>query len=89
VISLYKYRLDGHKPSGMPDNLTLGRIRLHLREWAGTVLNLVGLPGFVRACDDRAESAKTEITVRVVGMLTIISVNGVDIYFHRLADNIK
>jgi hypothetical protein len=70
----------------MPKNFTLSRIGIYFREWAGNVLNLAGLSGSLRA-RDRVESAKAEIRVRVVGMLTVVTINGMDIYFHRLAGN--
>ena len=55
-----------------------------MRVLAGIVFNLAGIPGIVRDCDYDAGVHDARITVRANTMFTIISVNGLDIYFHRL-----
>jgi hypothetical protein len=69
-------------------SIFLSRVRLRLRVAAGTLLNLLGFPGFVRECKYRGTQTEAEITVQQGALFTIISVNGLDIYFHRLTGTI-
>ena len=46
--------------------------------------NLAGLPGFVRECDYHSESLGVAVRVRMNPRFTVITVNGVDVYFYRL-----
>ncbi len=62
----------------------LSRVRIYVRLFFGNLFNLAGIPGLVQECNYSGSSAKAEITVRHGGLFTIISVNGLDIYFHRL-----
>lgn len=62
----------------------LSIIRLRLRALWGKLFNLAGLPGFVRDCDYKAGITDAQIRVRAGEMFTVITVNGLDIYFHRL-----
>lgn len=66
----------------------LSWIRLRLRLILGTILKLAGIPGLVRECDYEAEAVDARISVRVREMYTIIHINGIDIYFHRLTGKI-
>ena len=50
----------------------------------GRVLNLAGLPGFMRECSYSANVCSGEIRVRKYALFTVITVNGLDIYFTRL-----
>lgn len=59
-------------------------LRLRLRVLWGAICNLAGLPGFVRDCDYQAGITDAHIRVRVGEIFTVITVNGLDIYFHRL-----
>lgn len=63
-------------------------IRLRLRALAGQIANLAGLPCFVRECDYEAGVTNALIRVRAGTMFTVITVNGLDIYFHRLTGKI-
>lgn len=58
--------------------------RLGLRSVLGKALNELGIPGFVRNSDYAASSAPVTVAVRVRPMFTVMTVNGLDIYFHRL-----
>src|SRR5258707_13000908 len=73
---------------GSPIRQILSRTRIYLRLFLGGVFNLAGIPGLVRECTYGGSTAKAEITVRHGGLFTIISVNGLDIYFHRLTGSI-
>ena len=65
-------------------NGVLSWLRLRLRVLAGKVYNLAGVPGIVRDCDYGATAHDVRVQVKAGEMFTIISVNGLDIYFHRL-----
>jgi hypothetical protein len=66
----------------------LSRTRLYVRLFFGKLFNLAGIPGLVQECNYSGSTARAEITVRHGGLFTIISVNGLDIYFHRLTGSI-
>ena len=55
---------------------------------AGYIFNLAGIPGLVRNCDYEAVITDASIRVRVGEMYTVITLNGLDIYFHRLTGGI-
>lgn len=56
--------------------------------FCGTVANLAGVPGIVRECDYHSEAIGATVRVRKTPGYTIITVNGVDVYFHRLTGGI-
>jgi hypothetical protein len=72
----------------VPKNKVLSWLRLRLRVLAGKVFNLAGVPGLVRDCDYEGGVAKANITVRTKELFTIITVNGLEIYFHRMTGKI-
>jgi hypothetical protein len=57
---------------------------LLFREKIGQLVNLAGLPGFLRECDYDAGITDANISVRVHPLFTVVRVNGLDIYFHRI-----
>jgi len=63
-------------------------IRLKVRLALGMLYNLAGVPGLVRNCDYEAGVADATVKVRVRDLFTIIEVNGLEIYFHRLTGSI-
>jgi len=63
-------------------------IRFRIRLTLGIVYNLAGVPGLVCECDYEAGVTDALIKVRVHDIYTIIQVNGLDIYFHRLTGSI-
>ena len=65
-----------------------GRTRLCVRVLLGKVYNLAGIPGVVRDCDYSSTTYDARISVRAKELFTIVNVNGLDIYFHRLTGNI-
>lgn len=54
----------------------------------GRIFNLAGVPGLVRECSYSASVADTQIYVKKSPLFTTISINGLDIYFHRLTGRI-
>lgn len=61
---------------------------LEARAWGGKVFNRLGCPGFVRDCDYEAVNFKGTVRVRRGRLFTVISVNGLNIYFRRLTGRI-
>lgn len=59
-------------------------LRLRLRVLAGKLYNLAGVPGIVRDCDYAATAHDVKIQVRARELFTIVTVNGLEIFFHRL-----
>jgi hypothetical protein len=61
---------------------------LDLTRWAGKVANLAGIPGIVR--EGKYESAAVSIAVEVRRgeFHTVITVNGMDLYFHRMTGSL-
>lgn len=55
-----------------------------MRYLAGQFLNATGIPGVVADGDYHAEIYPAEIRVKVGPLFTVVAVNGLDIYFHRL-----
>jgi hypothetical protein len=64
------------------------RMRLWARVLAGKAYNIAGVPGIVRDCDYSATVCNARIRVRAKELFTIITVNGLEIYFHRLTGSI-
>ena len=58
------------------------------RLWVGKLLTLLRIPGII--ADQTYDAAITRATVRVhLGPLfSVVSVNGLDVYFHRLTGKI-
>jgi len=54
-----------------------------IKLWAGKLLNLAGFPAIVRECDYHSRALDTTVEVRKLGLYTVITVNGVDVYFTR------
>lgn len=63
-------------------------VRLRTRLAFGVLFNLAGVPGLVRECVYEAKVTDAHISVRVRDIYTVIQVNGLDIYFHRLTGRI-
>jgi len=54
-----------------------------IKLWFGKLLNLAGFPGLVRECDYHSQALNASVKVRKLGLYTIITVNGLEIYFTR------
>lgn len=65
------------------------RLLLVLRLRLGKFLNAIGFPGII--ADDEYDSGicKAKIKVRCGPLFTVVSVNELDIFFHRLTGQIK
>ena len=63
-------------------------LRIQARAILGSVYNLAGTPGIVRDCDYSASICDARIRVKTGDLFTVITVNGLDIYFHRLSGKI-
>jgi hypothetical protein len=61
---------------------------LRLRLLLGSVLNSIGFPGLVQDAEYEAGICEGRITVKRLGLFTVITVNGLDVYFHRLSGKI-
>ena len=64
------------------------RAWLYVRLWVGRLFNLAGMPGIVRNCDYEASICQGSVSVRVGPLFTVVQVNGLDVYFHRLTGKI-
>jgi hypothetical protein len=54
----------------------------------GMLVNSLGLPGFVQDVEYEAGIHKAGITVKRGGYFTVVSVNGLDVYFRRFSGKI-
>ena len=61
---------------------------LSIRFYIGKLLNFFGFASPIRACEYTAGICKGNISVRQGALFTIITVNGLDVYFHRLTGKI-
>lgn len=60
-------------------------LRLGWLSFWGGVANRAGYPGLVRAGRWRSEHLEVDVTVRTSRLFTVVTVNGVDVYFYRLS----
>jgi hypothetical protein len=56
--------------------------------YLGKIANLLGYPAIVRECDYHSRTIGTFVTVKKRELYTIVTVNGVDVYFNRLSGSI-
>ena len=63
-------------------------MRLRISGWIGALLNWLGFPGFVRECKYKSTETDTFVSVRYSSLYSVVSVNGVDVYFHRITGEI-
>jgi hypothetical protein len=66
----------------------MARLRLRLLDWAGKLANLAGMPCIVREGEYSSPSAGVTVRVRSSSLFTVVTVNGVDVYFYRLTGGI-
>ena len=55
-----------------------------LRLWAGKALNAIGVPGVVRPGTYEAAIAQASVRITVGPLFTVVTVNGIDVYLHRV-----
>jgi len=65
-------------------SIIYSRMRIALRVALGRLFNVAGIPGLVQPCSYQASVTDGDVIVKKSELFTIISVNGIDIYFHRL-----
>lgn len=75
-----------HQGARPPEN---GATRGQIWKWrtinfVATLLNKMGLPGFVTPISFDDELTGQTINIRISDYFTIISIDGRDLYFHRL-----
>jgi hypothetical protein len=61
-------------------------LRVSLLTWAGRILNLAGFPGWIRSGSH--DSQFGTVHVRVSALYTVVTVNGVEVFFYRLTGGI-
>ena len=65
-----------------------GAWRAGIRWMLGDLLNMLGLPGFIREYNYGSRIGNGNIKVRISPFYTIITVNGLDVYFNRWSGRI-
>jgi hypothetical protein len=58
--------------------------RLHF----GRLLNVLGIPASIRKCDYRSEAIGATVKVEHRDLFTVVTVNGLDVYFSRITGKI-
>lgn len=66
----------------------MARLPLRFRSALGALLNALGVPGFVARSEYKARVREAIIRVTLGPLFTVVSVNGLDIYFDRLTGTI-
>ncbi len=61
---------------------------LQIKYLIGVFLNAMGVPGFLQDGEYEAGICKAKITVKRGGLFTVVSVNGLDVYFWRYSGRI-
>jgi hypothetical protein len=56
--------------------------------WFGKLLNLAGYPGLVRECEYHSRALNAVVKARKLELFTIVTVNGLDVYFNRFTGTI-
>lgn len=54
----------------------------------GKLLNLAGFPALVRECDYESHALNTVVRVKKLELYTMVTVNGIDVYFSRITGTI-
>jgi len=63
-------------------------MRTLVRLWVGRLLDMMGLPGIIARQTYDAGISHTKVRVHLGPLFSVVSVNGLDIYFHRLTGKI-
>ena len=61
---------------------------LRLNWWFGKLANLAGWPSIIRESDYRSDAICVSVKVRKSPLYTIVTVNGIDVYFYRFTGGI-
>jgi len=54
-----------------------------MKLYFGGLVNLAGFPAFVRECEYRSHALNADVKVKKLELFTLVSVNGLDVYFNR------
>jgi hypothetical protein len=60
----------------------------HFVSWLGGLVNALGVPGLVQDTEYRSHTSLCQVRVRRERIFTVVTVNGVDVYFHRFSGRI-
>ncbi len=63
-------------------------MRTIVRLWAGRLLAVLRLPGIIVPQSYEAEITRARVSVHLSPLFSVVSANGLDIYFHRLPGRI-
>jgi hypothetical protein len=63
-------------------------MRTLVRLWVGKLLVVLGIPGIVVNQSYEAATARAKVRVHLGPLFSVVSVNGLDVYFHRLTGKI-
>lgn len=63
-------------------------MRLTWLVWLGRAARLVGYPCVVREGHYESAATGVSVSVRALDLFTVVTVNGVDVYFYRLTGGI-
>lgn len=55
---------------------------------SGRVMNALGVPGFVSPTNYKSQALGIRVQVRCSGFFTVVSVDGLDVYFTRLTGRV-
>ena len=58
------------------------------RLWLGKLLTLLRVPGIIVNQSYNAEIARARVRVHLGPLFSVVTVNGLDVYFHRLTGKI-
>src|SRR5450755_1977173 len=70
----------------MTSCMIIGMVRFH--QWLGNLLNAVGAPGFLRDTEFRSRTFGTHVRVKRGQLFTVVSINGLDVYFGRFSGTV-
>lgn len=61
---------------------------MSLLRWLGGLINALGVPGLVRDGEYRSTAPPSHVRVRCERLFTVVSVDGLDVYFRRFSGRI-
>jgi hypothetical protein len=59
-----------------------------IKFWLGRLANLAGYPLLVKPCEYHSANFETSVSVKRLELYTLITVNGLDVYFNRFTGKI-
>lgn len=61
---------------------------IRFQQWLGNLMNAMGAPGFLRDTEFRSKTFGTHVRVKRGQLFTVVSINGLDIYFCRFTGHV-